>query len=219
MCHIKAPQDFTPSFTKWKVLTELCSGVLMEYHIDTVLRGHRSWILQATGSLMEERRVTKPSSMAAAINNLAKVCQSSIVSLKIVGGDDCSWLAAFAESLLSLEIEIQNASGSLVYRTSHLSGQLPRVYFQLQNPSDNSPPDVRVARQLYSIPPDQPLVYTESVLDKKQIVAWCFSWPPILRDSFGPTFDGLIRGSRSKQFATILSVHPVGGSLTQLVTV
>ena len=59
---------------------------------------------------------TSPAALSNAILGLGKVSNGAIASATFVGGVDCAWLAAVAEWLFSLRVEVIDANGGCRYR-------------------------------------------------------------------------------------------------------
>ena len=98
-CLCKAPQLFTPAIRQWKILVELCAGILNTGHFVLVLDGFRRLVSGGRNKSRLEpiRSPTTYSSLAEAILTIAQVTNKTLASASFTGGLDCVWLAAVAE--------------------------------------------------------------------------------------------------------------------------
>lgn len=125
----KAPQSFSPAIRQWKILVELCSGILVSSHFGLVLDGFRrlaSGKHYAQG-LEANRCPTNYSALAEAILTIAQVTTKRLASATFTGGLDCIWLAAVAEWIFSLDIVIYKSGDVLLYRSRSLDQQPPQI--------------------------------------------------------------------------------------------
>ena len=115
----KAPQSFSPAIRQWKILVELCAGILTSGHFTLVLDGIRRLVSPRHNApeLEPNRCPTTYSALAEAILTIAQVTAKKLASATFSGGLDCMWLAAVAEWVFSLDVVIYNSVGVMLYRS------------------------------------------------------------------------------------------------------
>ena len=126
----KAPQAFSPAIRQWKILVELCSGILNSGHFALLLEGVRRLVLgghNLTNFIGTKRNPTSYSTLAEAIMTIAQLTTKNLASATFTGGLDCIWLAAVAESIFFLDVVIYNSADVQVYRSRSLDQQPPQI--------------------------------------------------------------------------------------------
>lgn len=193
------PQAFTPALYQWKALLRFCSGVLMSSPFHKRLIGlHRH--VRGTEPIISKNAL-EPASIAKALSNLARLSKGSFVRLSFSGSTDICWLAAFAEWILSLDVTIYDATGSLIYRSPDQEFEAPQVVFNLD--TDATRTDLPT-RKTTLIPPGQTLIMLEASDHGARNVNLHSTWATILHDAFGSAIDTLLGGRWAQDFGTFL---------------
>jgi hypothetical protein len=128
----KAPEELTPSLHQWRSLGDLLAGVLLNSDFTLAVSTFHQIILPSCAPLRSD--ILHPprlvSELAQAILFIGQVSKGDLVDVTFTGGLDCAWLAAFAEKILSLVIEIRNSSG-YIHRFRSFSGTI-QVFFNIE---------------------------------------------------------------------------------------
>ena len=112
------PEKLTPALSQWGSLVKLCTPAVIASQFPILVEGF-SRLLMSNADKRAPREVvaTSPSELGAAILELAQLSTGQIANLTLTGNSDCGWLAALAEWLFSLQVEIVDQSGNTLYQS------------------------------------------------------------------------------------------------------
>ena len=190
----KAPQSFTPALRQWKMLVDLCAGILTSSRFVMLANGFRRLISGHLQLPLESRHSpTTPLALAEAILTLARVSKRGFVNATFSGGLDCAWLAAFAESILALDVGICDTSGVLLYRSRESAERLPQFTIVLCSTATAGSSELLLKSKASVIPKGQHLLQKDPALRGTSVLNWRSSWSTILHDVFGESVDTLLR--------------------------
>ena len=190
----KAPQSFTPALRQWKTLVELCAGILASSHFVTLANGFRRLICGHLGLSFDTRHSpTTPIALAEAILTLGRISKRSLVSVTISGALDCAWLAAFAESILSLHVGVCDTKGDLLYRSQQCSEAQPQLIILLCPANTARGGELMLRCKASVLPQGQTLLQKDPALHGTSLLNWQSSWSTILHDVFGESVDRLLK--------------------------
>ncbi len=206
----KTPQQFMPSLQQWKALVRLCSGILMDSPFQLLLNGLQR-LVQGSKPIIGEEAI-EPASIAKGLLNLALLSKGSIVHLSFSGGEDCCWLATFAKLVLSLDVAIYDAIGSLVYLSQDQMSEKPQVIFNLDVKASNT---VLWAQKTSLVPRGQSLIKLEARDSSSSNWSSFSTWATILHDTFGSAVDILLGDPCGQDFAVFLCDMPALEWLTE----
>jgi hypothetical protein len=206
----KAPQQFMPSLQQWKALVRLCSGILMDSPFQLLLNGLQR-LVRGSKPIVGQKAM-EPASIAKGLSNLALLSKGSTVHLSFSGGEDCCWLASFAKLVLSLDVAIYDAIGSLVYLSQDQRSEAPRVTFNLDVKASNT---VLSAQKTSLVPRGQSLIKLEARDGSASNLSSFSTWATILHDTFGSAVDILLGDPCGEDFAVFLCDMPALEWLTQ----
>lgn len=126
MCIVMhAPPDLAPSINQWKSLVEVCEGALNRSHFPATYE--HFYRLLAPGRQLNRERRDGAATLAKALLTLAEVSTGKLVNATFIGNKECAFLAAAAQCLLRLSIEIRDEENSVLYR--NYEGQISQVTF------------------------------------------------------------------------------------------
>ena len=199
----EAPQNFRPSLQQWKALVRLCSGILMDSPFQLLLNGLQR-LVRGPKPIFGQQAI-KPASLAKGLSNLALLSKGLTVRLSFSGGEDCCWLAAFAKWVLSLDVAIYDAMGSLMYLSQDQMSETPQVIFNLDIKASNT---VLSAQKTSLVPRGQSLIKLEAREFSASGLSSFSTWATILHDTFGSVVDILLAGPCSDDFAVFLCDRP-----------
>ena len=116
--------QYMPSSRSWKDLLSACAGTLsaskFPYLAEHLMqlsddKQRLGAFQRLDASPKSFRTCSRPDSIAEALFSLAQISRGEMQAIKIYGGPDAGWLAALAEWMLDLKIEIRNLDGTLYY--------------------------------------------------------------------------------------------------------
>ena len=195
----KAPQSFTPALRQWKALVELCAGILASSHYVTLTNGFRRLICGHLGLSFNTRHPPTTSiALAEAIMTLARISKRSLVSATISGALDCAWLAAFAESILSLDVGVCDSNGDFFYRSRQCAEAHPQLTILLRTANTARGGELLLRSKAFVIPQGQSLLQKDPALHGTSVLNWQSPWSTILHDVFGESVDRLLAIQLSK---------------------
>ena len=211
LCHLcKAPESLTPALGQWRALLNICSGILSSGSFSLRLNGfHRLISRQCNYPTFSSQAVMKSSILAGAILTLGQVSKGKFVNVTFMGGLDCAWLAALAEELLSLDVEVLDASDEPLYRTQSRVNETPQVIFRIFNGEIATTSGTLRTNRTYLVEsggtvliPSRESRYRES--PSTSILQWRAPWSHILHDTFHEASVSLMNGALTQHFATFL---------------
>ena len=190
----KAPQSFTPALRQWRMLVDLCAGILASSRFVTLANGFRLLISGHLKIPLETRHCpTTCLALAEAILTLGRISKRSLVSTTISGGLECAWLAAFAESILSLDVGICDSKGGFFYRSRQSAEALPQLTILLCPTNAIEGSEIIFRSKASVIPKGQSLLEKDPALRGISLLNWQCSWSTILHDAFGGSVGKLLR--------------------------
>ncbi|CZT03555.1 uncharacterized protein RAG0_10271 [Rhynchosporium agropyri] len=205
----KAPKTMTPSLSQWSSLLGICAGGVTKSDFPHLVNG----ISRFLSPSQEARECflsspTTPEALAVVLVELARVSDGTLHNVTLVGGIDCSRIAAVAQWLLPLRVQIADSKGTIVYKSQGTSGdQFPQVTIFRQSGIDRLGTSI-MSRSLL-VPqgvcffhlghPDQKDRLQQHILSSGRS-----PWSEILQDSFGETFNKLLSPCNITVFARFL---------------
>ena len=207
-CLCKAPQLFTPAIRQWKLIVELCAGILTTGHFVLVLDGFRRLVSGSSNKSRLEamRSPTTYSALAEAILTIAQVTEKTLASASFAGGLDCVWLAAVAEWIFSLDVVIYTSAGMILYRSRTSDQQPPQITIVYLEYQEDGEKDTFVSEKTSLISSGCRLFVREdkNALGDIHFFNWRSTWSTILHDTFHEAVDELLEGKNAYQFGLFL---------------
>ncbi|KAI9889016.1 MAG: hypothetical protein M1814_006074 [Vezdaea aestivalis] len=179
------PRNLRPSISQWRALVDLLGGTLMSSEFTITLEGFQRIIAPkrpfSRHSLIN--RCSSASELGDVILALARISNSKLSSVTITGGFDCSWLAAFAQWVLALSVEVRNST-STIYRSGD-AAQAAQVIFHIITPSSDKTygAGTVVTGKSYMLSSGRDLIYATDNQEFSFITR--SPWGTILFDTFG----------------------------------
>lgn len=202
----KAPESFTPALRQWRTLVTLCSGVFTQHRFSLCLRGFTALISPHLKiSKLGFPAATASSNLARAVLTMAQLSKGQLASVTFAGGLDCAWLAAFAEVILSLKIEIVDSSDMSMYRSRSSFVAQPQVKFLIGD-------DITTGRLSKSLSINKAsliksggrTLFHRSPPPGSGVLRLRAPWATILGETFHQALDRLLNGITGQQFAVFL---------------
>ncbi|MCJ1433648.1 hypothetical protein MMC27_003012 [Xylographa pallens] len=191
---LAAPKSLTPSLSQWASLVDVCAGALTSSQFPRLVEGLTLLIVPPMTRVKPVlREATTPEALGLALLELAKISNGTLRSVVFHGGADCGWLAAVAEWLLSLRVEIINEKGVCVYRSQSEpdADAYAQVVIMLQADNDGSPTSL-VHGRTHLVPSGGPCFEFRPEVQQHIYSYGRSEWSTILRDTFGRPFDVLL---------------------------
>ncbi|PMD18087.1 hypothetical protein NA56DRAFT_648244 [Hyaloscypha hepaticicola] len=207
-----APETLTPSLSQWAALVSVCSGAVTDSQFPKLVEG-MSRLLDSTGKagrcFLQEP--TSVEALSGALGELAKISRGDVRSATLTGGVDCGWLAAVAQWLLSLSVDILDENGLLLYSNrSPLNPSYAQVTF-IRSPSftNTHAVDPSLVRRSFWIPPGKLCFEIQHVGIGDRPSQHLFSlgrsdWSTILHDTFSQAISILLGPENLESFANFL---------------
>ncbi|OBT48782.1 hypothetical protein VE00_00700 [Pseudogymnoascus sp. WSF 3629] len=205
----KAPNSLMPSLSQWAALANICSGAVSSSRFPQLVEVYSRLTQSYDGdSRYALQETTSPDELARAILELGKVSSGTVQSVTFIGGVDCGWLAALAQWLLSLRVDIVAVDGSVLYssRTSVDPSYYPQVSI-VQRLGRNGQGKSTLIKKSVFVKPGRLFfdVKGDLAFDQRHFFsAGRSEWPTILHDTFGADFDALLHPEMIQDFAELL---------------
>ena len=200
------PSDYRPSLTQWAALFDVCAGAVAVSQFPRKVEGFTKIMVAP-----EVRRTVSlpgagpPEPIAAALLDLAKVSRGQLRHVVLHGSIDCAWLGAVAEWLLSLRVEVLDASGTCLYRSQHKphEASYPQVTLIANSSRDtgSSLTTSLTKSRTHLIPDGRSLFGISSRYTYSPFFKGRSTWSGILHDTFGTFFDRLLEPQNLGLFA------------------
>jgi hypothetical protein len=198
------PEQYRPSHSQFVLLVESCAGSLASSTFDdtvSLMLGtnfrHNNEIDSddEDGRSLDTDDARRPHIRAASANEIAKVLLSlfklsttSVEQVRVVGGVESAFVAAFAHWALGLRIQVRDENGDLIF-TSVLDESEAQVIFDYQG--DTSKPSMELTGVVYHLnnPAD---IFTHIQGPGLELIIRT-PWSQCFRRTFGSSFDDLIK--------------------------
>ncbi|KAI9677423.1 MAG: hypothetical protein M1817_006377 [Caeruleum heppii] len=193
----KAPKELSPANHQWKALLQACAGVLHSTTFATIAERFMSlhpdrWSSREPGSLGVA--CSSPASMANALHGLGKISRGEMVSMTIMGGADAGWLAALANWLFDLTVNIYTPEGEVLHIGTYREPQVNIIYDSRRH-AVRASTQLQCTRNTYRLPDGTHFIYAHLDYPAERCVAYVggrLSWDTALSKAFAPNFDKLL---------------------------
>lgn len=186
--HQNMPSALLPGIRNWHNLIKPCAGIFASSKFSNLIHGFACLLIPPSSSGLGLHEATAPDTLAQALIRLIQVSNKHVENITIIGGIDCSWLAAFAEFVLGLRIEILTCDGAQEYcsNSQHAStgGQIQVTFFK----DGAAKPGVEIIRKSFILPVGQNMFKMQqetNTSSQHQMNLIRSPWTSILIDSFG----------------------------------
>jgi hypothetical protein len=206
-----APDSLLPALHQWRALVEVSAGVLTASKFPRLLDGFARILAPPQAKTgLPQRLATTPTVIAQALSLLADVATGRTASCTFAGGIDCAWVAAVAEWLYCLTVEILSEDSSEThYRSSadlFSSAQPPRI---LIIKSDDGSNPMSAISKAFILPSGRNLLIDSfGVNDRQNLSNSRFErrseWAHLLTDIFGEAIEYLLQGQTGENFAYLV---------------
>jgi hypothetical protein len=195
-----APNHIVPSIEQWSGLISVFEGCLAKstfpLYFDTFTR-----FLVPEPSKAREPADAK--TMAEALALLGDISKQKLNSVLMVGGVECAWLAAVADRLLFLAIEILDENGKQHYRSNRRLRGPAEVTFMPGIVQGDTGMHQGLVRRKYFVSSGRELLLENADLFSSSIRI-STTWSTVLSDSFPKAEHFLVQRSYQKQLASLI---------------
>lgn len=220
------PAILTPALSQWAALMNVCAGAVIDSLFPTLVEGFSSLVgFPCRGR--EIRPLQEPTSakaLAGALLELAKVSNGTMNNVTFEGGADCGWIAAVAQWLFGLRLQIRDHSGNLLYsNTDARVGAESQVTIIRDINDGSSQAETLVSSRSFLVPPGSLSFRILHEILSDDSAQPLFSkgrstWSGILYDTFGLSFRDLLSEEAVSVFTSFLCkalVEKVSGLVQQ----
>ena len=172
----------------WHNLIKPCAGIFVSFKFFNLIHGFVCLLRPPSSSGLGLHEATAPDALAQALIRLIQMSNKYVKNITIIGGIDCAWLAAFAEFVLGLRIEILTCDGAQEYcsNSQHASigEQIQVTFFK----DDAAKPGLEITRRSFILLVGQDLFKMQqetNTSSQNQMNLIRSPWASILIDSFG----------------------------------
>ncbi|KAL5001567.1 hypothetical protein BDV10DRAFT_8672 [Aspergillus recurvatus] len=179
-----APRHLSPSISQWSNLVDVCSGTLLSSNFPNIVEGFaRLWYNAQNQDIWKQRGATSPHALGAALSTLADISCGTLERATFVGGADCAWIAAVAEWVLYLTVEVQDAeTGQRLYRKVDNPKQPAQV--TILRTFDTQYSIVRLRDKTCFLSSGSDIFHATTGIEEKVFAGGRSSWDSILADTF-----------------------------------
>lgn len=202
------PEKLTPSLSQWGAFVNLCTAAVTASQFPLLVEGF-SRLLMTSVAKREPKflAATSPSALAIALLELAQLSMGKVANVVFIGNADCGWLAAVAEWLLSLRVEILDHMGNSLYQSKGTNYD-GISYFQLTiirlEEGQNANPQSLLRSRTHLVPPGDPGFNLQTATSYYLFYQGRSEWFTILNDTFGLSFQNLLKPENIPRFAKVL---------------
>lgn len=202
------PDSLTPSLSQWCAFVKLCAPAVTASQFPILVEGF-SRLLMTDANKKEPSKIaaTAPSQLAAALLELAQLSKRKVASVTLMGNADYGWLAALAEWLFSLQIEIIDHAGNVLYQSKENSyadmGSFHLTILRLGDGQSTAHQSLLRSRA-YLVTPGDCCFSVISEPSSHLFYQGLSEWSTILNDAFGSTFQRLLQPEIIPLFVQVL---------------
>lgn len=202
------PEGLTPSLSQWGAFINICSSAVTASNFPILVEGFsRLLMTDANKRKPCEVVATSPSELAAALLEIAQLSTGKVANVTLMGNADCGWLAALAEWLFSLRVEIIDHTGNSLYQSKGGSqanaGSFQLTIIRLEDGQTGAPQSLLHSRT-HLIPPGDLLFNLRTETPYHLFYQGRSEWSNILNDTFSSSFQRLLEPDIIPSFAQVL---------------
>lgn len=203
------PETLSPSLPQWSTFINMCTPAVTSSHFPILVEGFsRLLVSNTTRKELHRLAATSPGELASALLEIAQLSTGKVANVTLVGNADCAWLAALAEWLFSLKVEIMDQTGNFLYQSKGEGRLNTHDFFQLTiirlEHGQNSVPQSLLYSRTHLVPPGD-LVFHLRTETYNHLFYWGRSeWSTILNETFSASFQRLLEPEIIPLFLQVL---------------
>lgn len=181
-CILKgALADYRPAFQQWKALVDSCSYSLHRSSFQQQFDQFSRWLAPETSA---RRDATPPIRLAEALQALADISLGMTADVTFVGGVECAWLAALANLIFRLPVEVVDEDGGIICPCNSNKHQFKIIFrrertTQVQDSSNK----VALAQKTFYLASGDKLLH-QSAGFLASTIRCRSNWSTVFRDTF-----------------------------------
>ncbi|KAI9720960.1 MAG: hypothetical protein M1828_005432 [Chrysothrix sp. TS-e1954] len=182
------PEEYQPSNAQFKCLARACAGVFAEtkfLEVVGIMLGSYRRFRQA-GKLPE---TSDPAEIAAVLQGLFDISKGTRTRMEVIGGAECSFIAAIAYWLFELKIQVDDSQGNTLFTSSSESDEA-QVYIVYKDAEQLK--SVAITRSTYILR-DPSEIFRYLPDSELRVIRTRVPWGVCLHRTFGIDFEGLIK--------------------------
>ncbi|MCJ1423300.1 hypothetical protein MMC29_001182 [Sticta canariensis] len=203
------PEKLSPSLPQWGTFINMCTTAVTSSRFPLLIEGF-SKLLVSSATRSEPRRLaaTSPGELASALLELAHLSTGKVANITLAGNGDCAWLAALAEWLFSLKVEIIDQTENLLYQSKGEGRFNTHEFFQLTiirlEDGQNCVPQSLLRSRTHLVPPGQLLFDLRTETSYHKFYQGRSEWSTILTETFSVSFQRLLEPEIIPLFSQVL---------------
>lgn len=203
------PEKLSPSLPQWSTFINMCTTAVTSSQFPILVEGF-SRLLVSNTTRKEPHRLaaTSPGELASALLEIAQLSTRKVANVTLMGNADCAWLAALAEWLFSLKVEIIDQTGNFLYQSKGERRLNTHEFFQLTiirlEHGQNSVPQSLLRSRTHLVPPGDLLFDLRTETSYHLFYQGRSEWSTILSDTFGASFQQLLEPEIIPLFSQVL---------------
>ncbi|KAI0116359.1 hypothetical protein GGR51DRAFT_501101 [Nemania sp. FL0031] len=180
------PEDFEPSHTQFLTLIKACGGAFATSPFPELL----TRMLPGNMIGPTQKTCSEPADIARALHALFEISSGQKKSVAVVGGAECSFIAAMAYWIFNFDVYVEDMDERLVFRSSISDSTIQPATAQVYvRYIDLARPDVVVSQTTYVLgEPKELLMYAP---DSELVLRQRVPWDRCLHSTFGQAFEDL----------------------------
>lgn len=192
--------QYMPSSESWKELLRACAGtlsaskfpVIAEHFMQLSKEERRLGTYQGFEGLPKAYRgCSSPKSIAEALLALSQISRNEMQSVNLLGGADVGWLAAIADWLLDLRIQIIQQDGEVFY-TNCESAKIVQVQVMYVGTSGTATNSIQTVGKTYYLDDISKLFQEEGRPPDAAVVSGRVAWRNLIGSTFLSDFKKLM---------------------------
>ncbi len=207
-----APDNFCPSLSQWQALLSTCAGSITDSKFPRLVEGLARLLDTRNNQNNSDpepkgffrlRKPTHPSALAKALVAIGDIASGQLVGCTFQGGIDCAWIAAVAEFLYDLHVEVRDCNSSETLYRSLADIRGPERPSQVVILCHGESLTGSLTFSKVQLLPDGGALVPE-IQDRDEGFMRCVEWPNLFADAFGQHFSILSHNKNANIFASLI---------------
>ena len=210
------PEDYEPSHSQLLSLVKACSGVMtysaFNSTLNTMIDHPRAFAYSVSPGGLKS---SSASDIAKALRGLFQITRRKVERIRLVGENECAFIAAVGHLLFDLKVYIENDAGNLIYASRGIT-RSEDAQIAIRYTSKDEPTALQQATT-YLLPVGTDIISPGFPGSSSQWILR-YPWDGCLLRTFGPTFRNLCSlahtlgsflGSTARIYAALAEGEPV----------
>ena len=213
----ESPKDLLPSFRQWEALAKLCASVFS----NTTFGLRSDQILRLNGnSATSKFSANHPADLAEVMVSIGRVLDGSLAKITVQGGPSCSWIAAWADFVLGLRIQVRSEVGVVMFVNYDIALTDPQILIEFVG--EGSTTSIQCVGKTITVRSGQDFIkeffshsdiFLTTPSENTFFMGGRVQWTTMLQDTFGDDVKELLQPESTDWLQTILNNVPNHKSL------